>query len=502
MNSAGFKSLIVFALLAIFAFIAGSLASENTTSALAPMAILLGLFFLLYLGKNCWILVFIVPPVLSTIDLSILRNFPVSFLVCGVVLVYMLLLNMMGYFKLKWNGVAVIDIMTAILCVYFLSTWVRHPVTIQAFTSITDFGSDTMVGGKEYVWCIGAIICYISLSLVPIKLDTLLKIMKWAFWLSFVFTCIMCAKGLVTGNVNVGDEVMNTRFGAFAGISSLLVNFILAKYTFIGIILSPWKLALVGAGLFGLALSGFRGSLLGAAQFAILAAWAHRQLTVLIMGGVAIWGSLVYLAHEGIFDDMPYGVRRVLSSVPGVDFENDRAADDAYGSWEWRYEMWQWAMDPSKGYIDDYVWGDGFGMSLREERLRETAIRLGLAEAGSNKFYAERGVWHNGAISVIQTSGYIGLSLIVLWMVVVSYFVFLLIKELRFVPNCEYFYIPAFAFPLHIFGIFYGVGDWVIIFTFFYIVSLTKIVYGCLYAENKRYSSVRRYRYCPQLMRE
>ena len=192
MNSSGFKSLIIFALLAIFAFIAGSLASENTTSALAPMAIVLGLFFLIYLGKNCWILVFIVPPVLSTIDLSILRNFPVAFLVCGVVLVYMLLLNMMGYFKLKWNGVAVIDIMTVILCVYFLSTWVRHPVTIQAFTSITDFGSDTMVGGREYVWCLGAIVCYISLSLVPIKLPTLLKTMKWTFWFSFVVACPAC----------------------------------------------------------------------------------------------------------------------------------------------------------------------------------------------------------------------------------------------------------------------------------------------------------------------
>lgn len=502
MNNAGFKSLIVFALLAIFAFIAGSLASENTTSALAPMAILLGLFFLIYLGKNCWILVFIVPPVLSTIDLSILRNFPVSYLVCGVVLVYMLLLNMMGYFKLKWNGVAAIDIMTAILCVYFLSTWVRHPVTIQAFTSITDFGSDTMVGGKEYVWCIGAIICYISLSLVPIKLPTLLKTMKWAFWLSFVVGCILCAKGLVIGNVNVGEKVMSSRYGGFAGVSSSLVNYILAKYAFLGIILSPWKLLLVVAGLFGMALSGFRGMLLAVAQFTILVSWAHRQLTVLIMGAVAVWGSLIYLAHEEMFDDMPYGVRRVLSAVPGIDFEKDKAAKDAEGSWEWRYEMWQWAMDPSKGYIDDYVWGDGFGFSLREESLRQTAMGLGLARSGANNFFAERGDWHNGAISIIQSTGYVGLSLVVLWLLVNMHYIFIVCKSLRQIKNKEYFYISCLYLVVESLGIFYTVADWVFVFSSFYKVGLLKSVYVCEKGDMDVFPIEKKKCYCPLLMRE
>ncbi len=502
MNAVGFKSLIVFALLAIFAFVAGSLASENATGALAPMALVLAFFFLIYLGKNCWILVFIVPPILSSIDLSILRSFPVAFLMCGVVLVYMLLLNMMGYFKLKWNGVAPIDILTAILCIYFLSTWVRHPVTIQALTSITDYGEDTIVGGKEYVWCIGAIMCYVALSLVPIKLPTLLRTMKWAFWLAFVFVCIMCAKGLITGNVNVGDEVANTRFGAFAGVSSHLVNFILAKYAFLGIILSPWKLALVCAGLFGMALSGFRGTLLGAAQFAVLAAWAHRQLTLLIVGGLAIWGSLVYLSHEKMFDDLPYGVRRVLSAVPGVDFENDKAEKDAEGSWEWRFEMWQWALDPSKGYIEDYVWGDGFGFSMKEESLRQTAIGLGLEYSGKNRFFAERGDWHNGAISIIQATGYVGLAFVVFWMVVASYYTFIACRALREMRNKEYLYIVFFTYLMSVPGIFYGTGDWRSIFAFFYTVALVKIVCVCLKQDKVALFPRNRSRYLPLVMSE
>ena len=483
MNNAGFKSLIVFALLAIFAFIAGSLASENTTSALAPMAILLGLFFLLYLGKNCWILVFIVPPVLSTINLSILRNFPVAFLVCGIVLVYMLLLNMMGYFKLKWNGVAVIDIMTAVLCVYFLSTWVRHPVTIQALTSITDFGADTMVGGKEYVWCIGAIICYISLSLVPIKLPTLLKTMKWAFWLSFIFACIMCAKGIVTGNVNLGEEVATTRFGAFADVSSKLLQLMIFKYSVIGIAVSPWKLCIVVSGFLGIALSGFRSYALNYALLFVIGSFIYRQLIIFFVITLASWGIIVYMSHEGAFEDIPFGIKRVLSAVPGVEFENEKAAKEAEGSSEWRYKMWRWAMDSSKGYIHDYVWGDGFGLSVREEQLRRISFGLGLKSRVASETYAERGEWHNGAISIVQQTGFVGLALVCI--LFISYSVLVLYVCMRLVRICdkEYIYIALLSIVPNIILIFYLPNDYIAVFSSFYAFALAKSVYRCMQDE-------------------
>ena len=120
MEGAGFRSLIIFLLLAILAFVAGSLASENAVGALAPTGIILGLFFLIYLGKNCWVLVFIVPPVLSVVDLPFLKGFPLAYVVCGIVLFYMLILYMMGYVKIKWNGVLLIDIATLIFYLYFV----------------------------------------------------------------------------------------------------------------------------------------------------------------------------------------------------------------------------------------------------------------------------------------------------------------------------------------------------------------------------------------------
>ncbi len=504
MEGVGFRSLIIFLLLAVLAFIAGSLASETAVGALAPTAVILGLFFLIYLGKNCWILVFIVPPVFSTIDLSILRGFPVAFMVCGVVLVYMLILSMMGYFKLKWNYVPVIDYLTLFLCIYFLSTWVRHPVGINAFVSITDFGEDTIVGGKEYIWCIGAIVCYVALSLVPVKFSTLLKIMKWTFWLSFIAACFMCAKGLITGNVNIGEEAANTRFGAFAGVGRYIVEFIFAKYSFVGVILSPWKLVMVLLGLLGIALSGFRSSIFAVAQFVFLCAWAYRQLTVLLVGCFAVWGTLVYLSHEReeLFDDIPHGVKRVISAVPGVDFTNDKAEKDAEGSWEWRYEMWQWAMDPSKGYITDYVWGDGFGFSLKAESLRRVSFGLGLRHAGANKNFAERGDWHNGAIAIIQATGYVGLSIVVIWMIPVIGLIVRVCYALRKIPLREYIYMSMFGVIINYIATFYMVQDYITIFSSFYNCALLKSVYVNLKSEGIILPWGSKVRYTPMLLRD
>lgn len=504
MEGAGFRSLIIFLLLAILAFVAGSLASENAVGALAPTAVILGLFFLIYLGKNCWILVFIVPPVLSTIDLSILRGFPVAFMVCGVVLVYMLLLSMMGYLKLKWNYVPIIDYITLVLCIYFLSTWVRHPVEINAFVSITDFGEDSIVGGKEYIWCIGAIVCYVALSLVPIQLSTLLKIMKWTFWLSFIATCFMCAKGLIIGNVNIGEEAANTRFGAFSGVGRYIVEFVFAKYSFVGVILSPWKLLLVLLGLLGIALGGFRSAILGEFQFVFLCAWAYRQLTILLVGCFAVWGTLVYLSYEReeIFEDMPHGVKRVISAVPGVDFTNDKAEKDAEGSSEWRFKMWEWALDPSKGYITDYVWGDGFGFSLKTESLRRVSFGLGLRNAGDNTVFAERGDWHNGAIAIIQATGYVGLSIVIIWMIPVIWLIFSVCHALRKRPMKEYIFISMLPVIINYVSAFYMVQDYIALFNSFYHCALLKSIYVNLRNEGIILPRGSRVRYTPMLLRE
>ena len=502
MEGAGFRSLIVFLLLAVLAFVAGSLASENAVGALAPTAVILGLFFLIYLGKNCWILVFLVPPVLSTIDLSILRGFPVAYMVCGVVLVYMLLLSMMGYLKLKWNYVPIIDYFTLVFILYFLSTYIRHPVQVGAFTSITDFGYSD-IGGKEYIWGIGAVFAYLSLSVVPVKIETLIRIMKWTFWLSFVVVCIMCVKGLITGNVVIGEEVVNSRFGAFAGVGGQIFNYIFAKYPFCGIILSPWKLLLVTSSIAAIALSGFRSAFIGCMMFVFAASVVYRQAIFLILLGGAVWGSFIYLSHENkdFFDDWPHGVKRVLTVLPGVEINDRKVEQDAQHSSEWRLEMWRWAFDPSKGYIKDYVWGDGFGFSQIGEQQRRVSVSLGLANSGDNRFFAEIGVWHNGAIVAIHRTGFVGFFIALSWMLILSVFSIKLCKSLVHYKNKEYLYIGLLPSSYFFVSWLFFPVDYTGVVGLCYIAAYFKTVYVGLLEANPNDRLFRKKMYMPLILR-
>ncbi len=501
MEGAGFRSLIIFLLLAILAFVAGSLASENAQGALIPAALILGLFFLIYLGKNCWVLVFIVPPLLSACNLGIFQSFPISFCICGVVLFYMIALSMMGYIKLKWHSHLPMDIISAVLVIYCLSTWVRHPVTINAFTSITDFGYAD-VGGKEYFWCIGSIFAYLGLSVVELKLEKLIKVLKWVFILTFLVVFLNTLKGVLVGGYSIGNEVATTRFSMFVGVSLQLFQYLIAKYSLSNVLFTPWKLAmafLVSAGLF---LSGFRTLLVNSALYVFVASFFHRQLVFLIMAVLAVWGAVVYMSHEELLEDLPFGIKRTLSVVPGVELKDAKASREAEQSSEWRLEMWKWALDPSKGYIQDYVWGDGFGMSEYREHLRRVSEGLGLVKSGDNTMYAKRGVWHNAAITVLQEMGGVGLGLAVVWFLIVLTCFSRIGLALRHTPGKEFIYMQLIPIYSIFITFFFLVGGTIDIFASYYHAAIGKLVYVKLVQENKLTSLFVRKEYRPLIMQE
>lgn len=439
MEGVGFRTLIIFFLLAILAFIAGSLASENATQALIPAGLILGGFFLLYLGKNCWILLFLLPPVCSVLNIT-LADIPPAYIISGVVVVYMIILSMLGYTTIKWNSLPGLDILTLLLCGHVMVTWFKHPVTINAFTSITDFGYQD-VGGASYVMCITATLFYITVSIIKTDLDFLMKILKWTFYLALAASVIACAKGLISGSTQIGEEISNTRFGAFAPVAKNLFLFITSKYTILGILISPWKLGIFLCSLAGVAFSGFRTSILQLALFTFYVSIWKKQLLLVLFLGLLSWGALVYLSHEEKLDGLPYGVARILSSVPGVDPPNAKAAHEAQGSIEWRTEMWKWALDPSKGHIKDYVWGDGPSQSQYKRKLAEVAIGLGLKKGGDNEFFADMKTWHNTIISIIQDFGLVGLGIVISWLLYACYVIIRILSASSRLKGREYVYI-------------------------------------------------------------
>lgn len=501
MEGTGFKSIFVFLLLALLAFVAGSLASDSARDALVPSLIVVGLFFLVFLGKNCWALVLILPPILQVLEFPILQKFPVIGALSAVMLFYWFIMSVLGYVKFTWNGNKYVDAALLIFFAYFLFTWVRHPVTVLALVSKTDF-SVTEVGGQDYIFCLGAICYYLFLSVIPLKLESVLKVLKIAFWISLVVTIFMCVKGLLFGSstqTELLESATSSRFGAFAPLGLKVCYFLFAKYTFIGIIISPWKLILVFVAFVGIALSGFRTHFMQMAVYIAVASLIHKRLLPLLFSLVFTWAGCVILSNEGAVDNLPYGIQRVLSSVPGVDIKN-AAASDAEGSLEWRYEMWKWAFNPATGYIKDYVFGDGYGYSLSRYQSRQVASALGLVHIGDNRFFAEDGLWHSGYITTIHRVGYVGLVLVVATMIVTIVNSLRLCFILRLYKNGEYALIYLLSLIPFVVSFFVSAGSFSGIFNVFVLYSvLSKLISSILYRNGEMLPMFKKTEYVPMI---
>lgn len=503
MEGTGFKSIFVFLLLALLAFVAGSLASDSARDALVPSVIVLGLFFLVFLGKNCWWLIMVLPPVLQVLDFPILQKFPIPGALAAVILFYWFIMSVLGYAKFTWNGVKWVDISVLVFVSYFLFTWVRHPVTVLQLVSSTDF-RDVQIGGVDYFFCIGAIFYYLTLSVIPLKIESMLKALKVGFWLSVVATLFMCLKGLIIGNnvqTELADAVVSTRFSSFAPLGLKISYYIFSKYTILGIVLSPIKIFVLLVGLFGIAISGFRTYFMGIFVFVFVSSCIYKSLLSFFALGIILWGALVYLSYESVLEKLPYGVQRVATAVPGV-LQNEKAAMDAKGSVDWRVEMWEWALNPSKGYIKNYVWGDGFARSLSRQQKAEVASSLGLIDIASQKRFASQGMWHSGYITSIHRIGYVGLVLLVGMMISVLRISFSVLTALRNYAECEYAYISLIALFVFVVNFFISAGSFTGVFSAFVVNSaISKIMYSVLKKMGKITSLFPRGGYIPLIMK-
>lgn len=193
--------------------------------------------------------------------------------------------------------------------------------------------------------------------------------------------------------------------------------------------------------------------------------------------GLTAWGALVYVSHEDedIFNELPFGIQRAMTVLPGVKLSN-KIEKEAEGSSDWRLEMWEWALDPSTGYIKDYVWGDGFGLSSYREKLRTTAVALRTIQ-NDNKLFAARGAWHNGAIHLVHRTGYVGLSIVYIWALVAIAYMYKVCCWLRPVDGREYVYMIFVPIFESIFVVWFLPCDTIFFITKLYELALCKILY-------------------------
>lgn len=475
MQNAIVKNVLACLILVVLCIVIGAEIAESKEVSFGIIAALVGGCFMLWLGRRCWMLIFLVPPVMELIPLSgKLATIPVSYLVGLVVLVYWFVMWGMGYVRLRWRRMFVLDIAVLAIFLYMVCSFIRNPVSMAVFGWETDY-----VGGKEYVFCILAVLFYITVSCIPCPRDQVTSVLRWCVRLCMVACCLAIVMGLV-GYVGGGDDLQEAatggRFGMFLQLGMYGIYLLYGQHPMSRVLFSPVLFLGCMFSCAGILLSGWREQMLGSAIITTALAHVKRELWCLILIFLAFYGVLLYLSKEEMMDNWPYGIQRSISILPGVEV-SDEVERDANGSSDWRIVMWEWALDPRTGYIKDYVWGDGFGISVDFMRRETTALMRQGKRYNLREQFAATGVWHNGAITTIHRLGLVGLGLVTLVIFVTGVTILRTCYALRGTP----LYLPALFLILPYvaqFVLFYiSAGTIVKFFNSFVYVAMTKFFY-------------------------
>lgn len=413
MESGVIQKTIVALVLIVLAFIAGSMAAESHTDSLIFVGGVAAAAFVVMMGRRCWWLIFLAPPLLDQIPLGIVQRMPVGFAVGGGVMMYWIALTAIGAVRMRWRSLAVADLTVALVFVLFVYSYMCHPVIMGFFASF----DDREVGGLEYLWCFFACLYYVSLSLIPCTRVDLERVLKWSLILLVLLSFFSTVKGMGRTSVaEIAESAASSRFSMFSGIGSVGVMLIMCRYRIIEVLFSPLKLAGVLVASTLLFMGGTRGVFVSLVCTIAFVALIRREIILLFVLAALAYGSVLMMSSTGIIKELPFGIQRTFSIIPGVEVERSVEKEVAHSS-EWRVVMWKWALDPRTGYIRDYVWGDGFAIDMvADARSMRAQYRGESNDPQLNKRFSRTGTWHSGPITVIHRLGVVGLVVIVLYL--------------------------------------------------------------------------------------
>ncbi len=466
------KTLAILVILVIFGITIGAYASDGAATPVLILAAIIGLFVLNWLGKKSWILIILLPPIMSYLPLGSLALLKPSYVVAAGVLVYWVVLYAMGQVKFEWKGLFWVDFCVFLMTAYMAVSYLRNPVGVAILSFETEY-----VGGKEYILCIVAALFYLAMTVIPMERKRLQVALKWAMILSAISAVIGAALNVnQMGIANTLEAATTTRFSVFGGLGSTIIYLLLSYYSPISIAITWWRAGGLLFGVLLILLSGFREDLGRLLMAFFVSTVVYKQLVIGVIIGAACYAGVLFLSNEKILLKLPNGVQRALYLLPGVQIE-DSIARGADHSVTWRHEMWEWAEDPRLGYIKDYTWGDGFGLSVDYLRLQTIRQNRGQLAHGEQEFFAETGTWHSGRLTTIHRLGYvgwyliIGIGIICLGYLLRTYFIY------KSHPIFPYFYFTTITTFSSYFIMYFSVGRPLIVFDSYYSLALAKILY-------------------------
>ncbi len=419
MDSSKIKIFAITTLALLFAVYLGVTTATAQKEALAWVVGIGTVVFLLALGRHVWALI----PVAGAFSggLTFIPGFPQPWyaatpVVAGVMMMRFLMRSPMFQFRWTW-----LDLVMLAQAAALWQSYLRNP------TGLALFGGDTY-GGRPYIDYAVAITSYFLLTVVRTDIKTLKKVIIIVIAANVFDDMIRAISGLsgsfarlvaqVYGNVefeanNQGAafqfDIMNTRFGGFAGLGLTLC---LICYAFRRPLscMVPIPLWAFFSNLFGvifILFSGFRSGLIQIGCYFIAGSMIRRRPLDAILAGMA--GGTIVLVFGALFglSGLPMPVQRALSFLP---FEvSDTVRHAAQTSSDWRFEMWRLVLSSDK-YIKNKMLGDGFGYSRAEHEAQMKALEgTGAYSGDSIDMFIAKGSYHGWHVEAIRFTGVLGL---------------------------------------------------------------------------------------------
>lgn len=427
MGNNGVKGIVLVAILVVLSFLIGSQISGDKTVSFGIVGASVGLFLLLYLGTRSWWLLFLLPVAVGAFRLRL--PVPLTLLLPPFFLVYWALLSLMGYTKFEWKSLWGMDIPVLLIFIDTCVVFINHPSSFLLLDQFLDMDSE-LIGGKEYWTCLLGVTAYVCLSLLPLKYENCAKLLKYLFLLTLILHIYRAVSGILRPGsggeeeaADIADRAENSRFDKLIFVGIFGATYFYTERTFLQILKKPFRLAAMIFCALCVVISGWRTRIIQLAVQVFMLSVIKRELSLMICIACATYGSLLFLSNEHLLDDLPYGMQRSLVAIPGVHVRKD-IEKEAQGSSDWRVVMWHWALDSRTGYIQDYVWGDGFNQNKADMQRDMTATMRGTLRSGNQQNFAKHGVWHSGWISTMHRLGIVGLVLLVLNQLCTLYYFF------------------------------------------------------------------------------
>ena len=439
--------LIFIASLILAPFLTSELLAGNHLPLAGVLLALAMVFFLSYVGRNCWVLM---PAFLG---LNGRLNFlPANLsMLEAATLVSLLFLMYEAVYQKKLPlslGPAWIWVPSFLFLGILIYHWAR-----SGDIGLKIFGGETYGGRKNWTLLIGFLSMPILYSMVKPG-DPLLRWVPLFYFLAvladffpFVLTTAvpMVAPMVyrIYSSVNL-DAFQDTLYGSFGGVDIVRIGSIgffamaaqlcLLAYFPAGQWLRPkhwWCFPVSLACLLACAFSGFRSYLFRYAVIWLVAGFSASRWVIMLFVPLAGFLVFVLVVGHGTYFHLPLAMQRALSPFPGK--WDAVAQQSAEGSSNWRQTMQRvyW-----REYADKAGWfgaGMTYSRGLTQEGVEEFYLKLQRMpfeneEADARRFI-ERRQPHEGFLDVHYPTGWVGVFLFVVFFAACTVFVLKRIYE-------------------------------------------------------------------------